>query len=335
MKILVVGGTGFLGGAVVEAARLSGHEVAVFTRGKTARALPPGVEVIVGDRHGDLSALSGRSFDLVVDTCAYAPDAVAGLLDALGPGIGRYALVSSISAYEAFREPGVHEDSPTSRATPEQLEHARALPPEQRSSARSYGDAYGAMKRECELAAFDRLGERVLAVRAGLLVGAGDYSDRLTYWVRRVDQGGLVACPGDPARLVQVIDVRDIARWIVDAAARGVGGAFNVTSRPFAMEALLEGCRRVAGSNARFRWIPDDRILAAGLTPWIEVPLWMPKTNKDLRYILDVAVDKAFGEGLTTRPLEETLANILDWDRSRRDVSLEAGLSRDKEAALL
>ena len=336
LNVLVVGGTGFLGGAVTDAALAAGHAVTVFTRGQTVNTpVSADIEMLIGDRHRDLSALQSRTFDLVVDTCAFTPDAVAGLLDALSPAIGRYALVSSVSAYRDFSVPGIMEGSHSSRATLEQLGFARSMPLEQRSSAASYGMAYGSLKRECELVAIDRLGDRAVIHRAGLLVGAGDYTDRLTYWTRRVDQGGLTAAPGDPQRLVQLIDVNDAARFIVEGAARGLSGVFNLTGHPFPMNALLESCRRVAKSDARFIWCSDEAILAAGLEPWSEVPLWLPYSNEAFRYFLEISVEKAFANGLHMRPLDETLVQILTWDRGRRSVPLKAGMPPEKEAALL
>lgn len=336
MNVLVVGGTGFLGGAVVDAALEAGHRVAIFTRGQTVNpALGAGFETIVGDRHHDLSALRDRSFDLVVDTCAFAPDAVESLLDALFPTIGLYALVSSASVYAGFAEPGLTEQAPTSRATPEQLDLARSLPVERRSSAGSYGTAYGPLKRECELAALERLGDRALVLRSGLLVGAGDYTDRLTSWVRRVDQGGSIPAPGNPQRLVQLIDVRDAARFIVEGAVKGLGGVFNLTGRPLPMSALLDSCHHVAGSDARFVWCPDEAVLAVGLEPWSEVPLWLPHSDESFRHFLEIDTEKAFAQGLQIRPLAETLENILAWDRTRRPTPLKAGMPPEKEAALL
>jgi 2'-hydroxyisoflavone reductase len=336
MNVLVVGGTGFLGGAVADAALKAGHRVAIFTRGQTVNpAVGSGFETIVGDRHQDLLGLRGRSFDLVVDTCAFAPDAVASLLDALSPTIGRYALVTSASVYADFAQPGVSEQSPTSRATPEQLDLARSLPVERRSSAASYGTAYGPLKRESELVVIESLGDRALILRSGLLVGAGDYTDRLTYWVRRVDQGGTVPAPGDPQRLVQLIDVRDAAHFIVEGAASGLGGVFNLTGRPLPMSALLDSCRQVSGSDARFVWCPDEAVLAVGLEPWSEVPLWLPRSDEPFRHFLEIDTDKAFAHGLRTRPLDETLKTILAGDRTRRATLLKAGMPPEKEAALL
>src|SRR5688572_32008048 len=198
MDVLVVGGTGFLGGAVADAARAAGHAVSVFARGRTKREPAPRVETLVGDRFGDMSSLHGRRFDLVVDTCAFSPDAVANLLDALSPTTGRYALISSISAYADLSKPNMDETAPTSRATAEQLAMARASPADQRSSAASYGAAYGALKREAELVALSRLGDRTLILRAGLLVGAGVYRTGLPSWFRRMVGGGTIPLPGVP-----------------------------------------------------------------------------------------------------------------------------------------
>lgn len=336
MNVLVVGGTGFLGGAVVNAAIAAGHAVTIFTRGQTTNTQSTAeIAVLTGDRHRDLSGIKGRVFDLVVDTCAFAPDAVSSLLDALSPAIGRYALVSSSSAYADFSTPGISEDTPLGSATLEQLELARSLPPEKRSSAASYGMAYGPLKRECELAAIERLGDRVTIHRAGLLVGAGDYTDRLTFWLRRVDQGGPTAAPGSPDRLVQLIDVRDAAQFIIETGVAGLGGAFNLTGRPLSMSSLLDSCRRVANSDARFVWCSDEEILAAGLEPWSEVPLWLPYSDEAFRYFLELDVEKAFAHGLNVRPLDDTLGDTLAWDRLRRATPLKAGMPPEKEAILL
>ena len=335
MDVLVVGGTGFLGGAVADAATAAGHAVSIFARGRTTREATPRVETLVGDRFGDLSSLRDRRFDLVVDTCAFSPDAVAALVDALSPATGRYALISSISAYADLSNPNMDEAAPTSRATSEQLAMARALPAEQRSSAASYGTAYGALKREAELVALLRLGDRTLILRVGLLVGAGDYTDRLTYWVRRIDGGGTIPSPGDPERLVQLIDVRDAAAFVVAAGERDAGGIFNLTGRPVSMATLFEACREVAASDAEFVWRPEADILAAGLAPWSEVPLWLPSSDAAFRYLLEISTDKAFAAGLKVRDLKETLRNILDWDRGRRATPLKAGMPPEKEARLL
>lgn len=150
-----------------------------------------------------------------------------------------------------------------------------------------------------------------------------------------MDQGGEIPCPGDPARPVQIIDVRDIALWTLHAAGQGLGGTFNLTSPTMTMADMLETCRRVSGSDARFVWKADDAVVAAGLEAWTEVPLWLPPAVPSVRHLLEVAVDKALAHGLRTRPLAETVPQVLAWDRGRRDRPLKAGMPPEKEAALL
>lgn len=174
MQVLVVGGTGFLGGAVATKALAVGHDVSLFTRGKTSHEHSSSITLLVGDRHTDLSAIRGRHFDLVVDTCAFTPLSVSLLLDALSPDIGRYALVSSSSVYSDCSVPDVDENGDAPCATEEQLALANAIPPAERSDATSYGPAYGPLKRSAEQVAIAYLGDRAFVVRSGLLVGAGD-----------------------------------------------------------------------------------------------------------------------------------------------------------------
>jgi 2'-hydroxyisoflavone reductase len=335
MKMLVVGGTGFLGGAIVDEAIAAGHDVTVFSRGQHSRKLSKSVKILNGDRHGDTSVLEGQRFDFVADTCAFAPEAVSRLLDTLSSDIGCYALVSSASVYDNFSLSGIDEDSPTPRATNEQLALAQSLPSGKRGSADDYGDAYGPLKRESEIVALDRLGHRAFILRSGLLSGVGDYTDRLTYWVRRVDQGERIAAPGDPQRLVQLIDVRDAAAFIVAGASRRLSGIFNLTGKPFSMAFLLQSCCSVAQSNAELVWIAEETIKAAGIEAWTEFPLWLPSSDVQTKYFLEISTSKAFACGLKTRPLNETLMAILSWDRSRRTKPLKSGVPPLKEALLL
>jgi 2'-hydroxyisoflavone reductase len=336
LDLLVIGGGVFLGRAVVEAALRDGHRVTVFNRGRSSPAPQAGVEHLVGDRYADLAALRSCRWDAVVDTCAFTPDAVASLLDAVEGSVARYVLVSSISTYADFSQPP-DEDSPTRSADGEELAMARSIKPGGRGKASSYGKAYGPLKRSCEEIAQGRLGDRAIVVRAGVLVGPGDYTDRFTYWVRRIDGGGRVACPGDPRRAVQIVDVRDAAAWMVRAADQRRSGRYNVTGaeRTLSMGEMLETCRRVSGSGAELVWVPEDTLAAAGVAHWTDMPLWLPSARMDLRHFMNVSTAKAMTAGLRFRPLRETVADVLAWDGGRRHIPLQAGLSQAAEARLV
>ena len=255
MKALVVGGTGFLGGAIVEAAVAAGCEVAVLSRGQTRRTLPEGVRVLQGDRHDDLAVLAGERFDLVFDTCGYTPDAVERLLRVVGPGLQRYLFVSSVSVYRDYSKPRLCETDPVPMASEADFAVARSLPAEQRSDAVAYGQSYGPLKRACEVVAQEMLGERAILLRSGLLVGAGDYSDRLTWWVRRIDQGGRIPVPAAKDSFFQMIDVRDAAAFAVRAAMEGRSGIYNMTSRDMPLSALLDAIVAVTGADAELVWL--------------------------------------------------------------------------------
>ena len=332
-ETLVVGGTGFLGGAVTRAALEAGHRVAVLSRGVTERPLPPGVEAIRADRHGDLSALEGRRFDHVLDTCAYAPSHVERLLDAVEPA-ARYGLVTSISVYGDMGRP-VTEDAPAPVATSEQIAMAEALPPERRSDAMAYAGAYGPLKRSAEVAAAARLGERALLLRVGLLVGRGDYMDRFPWWVRRIDEGGTVPAPEPRDRPVQVVDVRDVAAFAVSAVERGLSGPYTVTGRAMPMERMLSVVAQVAGSGAEIAWRPEAAFEAAGVAPWDGLPLWIPTSMPELRHMLDADASRAHAAGFAARPLAETVRDVLEWDRARRPTDMACGIDRETEAAIL
>lgn len=334
MKALVVGGTGFLGGVLAEAAVAAGCEVVVLSRGQTERSLPAGVRVLQGDRHGDLSVLADERFDLVFDTCGYTPDAVERLLRVVGSSLRRYVFVSSASVYRDYSKPHLRETDPVPTAGKADYEAARGLPSERRSNAVAYGPSYGPLKRACEIVAQEVLGERTILLRSGLLVGAGDYSDRLTWWVRRIDQGGRVPVPAAPDSFFQMIDVRDAAAFAVRAALDERSGIYNMTSRDMPLSALLETIVTVTGADAELVWLPADKLRAVGIEPWTGLPLIVP-TDARRRYFFQIDTEKARRHGLACRPIAETLTDLLRWDRPNRDRPLICGISPLQERALL
>jgi 2'-hydroxyisoflavone reductase len=336
VKILIVGGTIFLGRRLVEAALARGHEITTFSRGRHNPGIHPNVEALMGDRNGDVSALRGRHWDAVIDTCGYVPGSVSRILDALDRDrVVHYTFVSSVSVYAELRAAGSDESEPVATITAEQLKEAEQVPTGARATARTYGAMYGALKALCERAVERSMPGRVMNVRPGLIVGPDDYSDRFTYWVRRVAQGGEVLAPGRPERRVRVIDARDLAEWLIRMAEARTAGVFNATGAEdqLTFGGMLEACRTVSGSNARFRWVGERHLLDNGVQPWAELPLWIPEVNNG---IFEIRNDKAIAAGLTFRPLADTVRDTLTWDSSRsHDEPMKAGLAREREHALL
>ena len=318
MKLLVLGGTAFLGRHTVEAALERGDEVAIFTRGRTNPELFPGAEHLVGDRDGGLDALSGRTWDGVVDTSGYVPRVLRQSAELLRDAVGRYVFVSSISVYADFSQP-VDEESTVAHLDDPFSE--------------SVETDYGALKAACERVVEEVLGERGTSVRAGLLVGPHDPTDRFTYWPRRLADGGDVLAPGNPAAPVQLVDARDLGAWLVRVAEHGPGGVLNATgpAEPMTLGELLQRAIAVVGSDARLVWTDEQRILDAEVQPWTELPLWAP--GGGWSGLMRVDTRRALAAGLGFRPLEQTVLDTLAWSR-------EAGeqrptLTREKERELL
>lgn len=332
MQLLILGGTLFLGRHLVEIARARGHEVTLFNRGQTAPELFPNVEQLRGDRERDLSALRGRSWDAVVDTSGYIPRVVGASAALLADRVEHYTFVSSISAYGTFPQLGMTEDA-----------RVAELPD---PSAEDVAEHYGALKVACERAVDAALTGRACSVRAGLIVGPHDPTERFTYWVRRLAEGGRVLAPRPSGQPVQLIDARDLAAWILDGAQARRTGLFNATgpAEPLTLGALLERTRQATGGRAELAWVDEDALVAAGVEPWDELPLWLaPSHQPDFRGFLAVDISRALAAGLTFRPLEDTVTDTLDWVRERsgpprKTVGVPvplAGLSPEREAALL
>ena len=339
MKILILGGTVFLGRHLIDAALERGHEVTIFNRGRREAEIPAGVEKLKGDRDGRLEALGGRRWDAVFDTSGYVPRIVRASAALLSEAVEHYTFVSSGSVYRDTSVPGVDESYPVGTLTDEKLREVEAIRPvDGQIVARQYGEWYGPLKALCEQAAEETMPGRVLSVRAGLIVGPFDYSDRFTYWPRRVREGGEVLAPGSPERQVQFIDARDLSEWIVRMAEARRAGTYNATGPDYnlTMGGLLEECRRATRTDARFVWVDEKFLLEAGLAPWMEVPLWMPEDDETNRYFLSVSVARAIAAGLTFRPLAETIRDTLAWDAARpSDTERRAGLDRAREREVL
>jgi 2'-hydroxyisoflavone reductase len=335
MKILILGGTIFLGPHLIEAALARGHLITIFNRGQHNTDWYPEVEKLRGDRSRETEALQGRRWDAVIDTCGYVPGVVRKSAELLANAADHYTFISSISVYSSFDLAGTDETAPLSTITSEQLNEAEKIDTGERATAITYGKMYGALKALCEWTAEEAMPGRVLNVRAGLLVGSYDYSDRFTYWVHRVAQGGEVLAPGQPSRRVRVIDARDLAEWIIRMTEMRQTGIYNATGAEdgLTMERLLEECRTVSGSSATFIWASEKFLLEQKVEAWSEMPLWIPE---EYNGIFLVNNDKAISAGLIFRPLSDTIKNTLTWDATRSsNIELRAGLKPVRERELL
>jgi 2'-hydroxyisoflavone reductase len=318
VRLLVLGGTKFLGRHAVDAALADGHEVTIFTRGQTNPELFPEVEHLVGNRDGDLDALREGEWDGVVDTSGYVPRIVRRSAELLRDAVQRYVFVSSISVYGDF-------SAPVSEATAV----AELDDPDTEEVMENYGGLKAASERVVE----DVYGDRSARVRAGLIVGPYDPTDRFTYWPRRIAEGGRVLGPGDSGAPVQFVDARDLARWLVKLALEGPGGTFNATgpAEPLTFAELLDRARAAIGSDADVVWVDEQRVLDAGVEPWSELPLWLP--GNDYAGMARADISRAVDAGLAFRPLEETVVDTLAWDRTVEGD--RPTLSLEKEAEIL
>jgi 2'-hydroxyisoflavone reductase len=324
MKILIIGGTRFLGRHLVESAVARGHEVTLFNRGKTNPTLFPQVETILGDREHDLDKLSGRAWDAVIDVAAYVPRIVCLSAQGLEKSVGRYVFISSVSVYASFSKVGIDESDPVGKIEDESFEEIT-------------GESYGPLKALCEKVVQDTYGERALIVRPGLIVGPNDPTDRFTYWPVRVRRGGDVLAPEKPDVPMQIIDVRDLSDFIIKLIEEKSSGIYNATGpdSELTLGAMLEACKEVSGSDANFRWASVEFLNQNNVAPWSDMPVWVPDTEEDAGFSR-VDISKAINAGLTFHPLEETVRDTIDWAATRpSDHEWRAGLKAEREAELL
>jgi len=327
-RILILGGTGFIGPHQVKYALDRGHEVSIFTRGRTE---PPffgeyfdRVEKLVGDRSDDLSALETGEWDAVIDNSASVPRWVADSAGLLQDRVERYLYVSSISAYANFDPVGLTEDHDLAQLEDPTVEQVT-------------GATYGGMKALCEQKAREAFGENAIIVRPGLIIGPGDQTDRWTYWPVRIDRGGEVLSPNSPQDPVQNIDARDLSEWMVRLVEEpGHGGTYNGTgpASPETFGEMFEGIRGALGADASFTWVSTEFMAEHEVAPWGQMTNWVQPESGMLR----VSIAAALAHGLTFRSLADTARDTLEWWQTlpeERRAAPRAGLPADKETEVL
>ena len=339
LKILILGGTGFIGPHMVREALRRGHEVSLFNRGRTNRTLFPDLELLIGDRDNGLDALVGRKWDAVVDNSGYVPRHVADSAQLLSSAVSHYIFVSSVSAYAAMSGNLTAADYHDVDMLNTEYDSPLATMPDETVEEVTSG-TYGPLKVLCERAVTEAMGEdRITILRPTWVAGPGDNSDRFTYWPVRVSRGGEMLVPGTPADLIQIVDVRDLANFVVDSLEQKITGIYNMVNPPgsYSMGEFIADCQAVTASDVSLTWVDLPFIEANGLFTGGELPIWAPMSG-DTRSDAIVNGDRSFAKGMKTRPPKETIRGIMEWwptlPEDRRN-NIRAGLSADREAEVL
>lgn len=326
LKVLILGGTGFIGPHFVAALQAAGHKLTLFNRGRSNPGLFAQIETLIGDRDGKLEALKGREWDVVIDDSGYVPRHVRLTAELLEGRIRHYIFVSSISVYGEFPKPGLDEDDKVAQLADPTVEEVN-------------GETYAGLKAACEQIVEQTYGSRYTIVRPGYVVGPGDSTDRFTYWPARVARGGKMLAPGSTLDPIQFIDVRDLATFMRRCAEERPTGRFNACTPPGAitMGQVLDASRRISGSNATFVWADADFIRSHRLVETGEIPIWLPQAGRFAGVML-VSSARAVQHGLRFRDLDSTLSDTLDWHNKRpaeHRQKLLVGLAPEREAELL
>jgi 2'-hydroxyisoflavone reductase len=319
MDVLVIGGTQFVGRAIVEGAAALGHDVTVFHRGESEPDDLPPVHHLHGDRDGDLSVLGGRRWDRVIDVCAYVPGQVTALASAIDAP-DHFTFISTLSVHDEALPPGANEDSPLLPAAAPEITEVTET-------------SYGPLKVACERVAREVFPGSCI-IRPGYVVGPHDTTDRFTYWVRRAAAGGVMLAPGSPDEPMQFIDARDLAAFALARAEAKDGGVYGVVDpvgEP-TTGSVLEAAIAASGSDTDVVWVDADEVIRAlGEDVWTALPMWHPQLPGTHRY----DPSRAIAAGLKPRALSETVDDVYAWDRARGGVALKAGLTPERERALL
>jgi 2'-hydroxyisoflavone reductase len=324
VEILIIGGTRFLGRVLTDQILEKGYNLTLFNRGKSNPEIFPNVKTIFGDREFDLKKLEGKKWDAVIDTCGYVPRIVKLSVDALKHNVDRYIFISSVSVYKETIEIGIDETADRIMLEDPTTEDVMASE-----------ESYGGLKAMCEDIVLDSFGDRATIIRPGLIVGRNDPTHRFTYWPARINQGGEVIAPGEGNYPVQIIDVRDLASFILIVAENQVSGCYNLINKPINFRKLLETIKSVLNSSAELNWINEKWLLENEVKPWVELTCWHP--SKEGEALNQISVQKAIDNGLQFHTLEDIIKDTMKWfeDIDGYNKTWSFGLSREKEHILL
>lgn len=333
IRLLILGGTGFIGPHMVRYALDRGHEVTVFNRGRSAPGMFDGVEELTGDREtGDLSALRGRRWDAVIDNSASRADAPDWVRDSAGllrEAAGQYLFISTRSVFREIRRvPATVEEPVLTKETTPNWSEGRPYP-------------YGLAKALAEAEAVAAFGARTTIVRPGLIVGPGDDTDRFTYWPVRIERGGEILAPGDPeGDRVQVIDVRDLSEWSVRLCEEQTFGTFMGIGPEHgrSMAEFLYGIAAVTTTPLSWTWVPRTFLAEHGFRPYQEMPVWRPADVPGWEGFARFDLSREVAAGLTFRSLADTTQATLAFHHARPDerrAAFRAGASAEREAQVL
>jgi 2'-hydroxyisoflavone reductase len=329
LKVLILGGTGFIGPHFVRVLREAGHTLTLFNRGKRDPEADAGVEQLLGDRNGQIEALRGRDWDVVVDNSGYTPKQVRATADLLKGHVKQYLFISSVAVYADFKQPGIDEDAPLATLKDPTTDTVN-------------GETYGGLKVLCEKVVDAAYGKNATIIRPSYIAGPGDPTDRFTYWPWRVAQGGEMIAPGQPGDPFQYIDVRDLADFVRTCVEKTVGGAYNlcVPQGFVTIGSLLEASRKVTGADTKFVWASPEFLekheIIGGNAKGNYMPIWQSASSDDAG-IVQCKSERAVRQGLKFRGLETTIRETLEWQKGRpaEQQKLRAGLAPDQEKELL
>lgn len=325
-KVLVLGGTGFIGPHIVRALIARGHTVTLFNRGKTHTELFPELEKLHGDRDGHLEALANRTWDAVIDDSGFVPRIVKMSAELLAPSVNQYVFISTISVYKAFDRPNLDETAPVDTLLDPTSEDVKK--------------DYGALKAACEQTVENAMPGRAAIVRPGLIVGPGDPSGRFTHWPSRLAEGGEVLAPGDGSTPVQWIDVRDLAAWLVTVVEQNITGTYNAIgpAQTTTMKQVVDACNQAGGNKATVTWVDATFLDKQEVHGWSDLPMWFDASG-DMAGFGTLQNRRAIARGLTFRPIAETAKDTLAWlatvPEAERPKLASTGISKDRESKVL